>query len=116
MVNEGWEADSIQTEWSNRYGTLVVAPVTEVQAVGGIRGADMRDELKFDLETAEKIALITDNRRCQISGDFKRGGRYYLLVHVSCSRVAVVRIVSLDFADGVSAREEIVRSVAPASL
>jgi len=111
-----WKADSVQTRWSNRYGTLVVEPVTEVGPVAGIRGANIDDEVKFDLDTAGKIVLVTDNRRCQVSGEFRGGGRLYLIVHTSCSTAAVVRVVSLDFAEGVVPGDEIARLAAPVAL
>jgi hypothetical protein len=111
-----WEADSIQTKWSNRYGTLEVEPVGEVQAVSGIRGTDVDDDLKFDVDTAEKIVLITENRRCQIAVSSVRGNGSYLLVHTSCSMAAVVKIVSLEFTDGVVPQEAIAGAAGPVSL
>ena len=113
-----WKADSVQTHWSNEYGSLEVEPVTEAGPIKGVRGVDIDDAVKFDLDTAEKIVLITDNRRCQVSGEFREGGRLYMMVHTSHSVAALVKIVSLEFTDKVVAQEEIARvaesfSVAP---
>jgi hypothetical protein len=96
----------------NRYGTLVVEPVTQVLSVQDIHGSDIPDEHKFDGPTAEQIALLTENDHTQIAFQtWTADARGYLIVHTSCAEAFVVRIETLDYV-GPDAREEIQRCAA----
>lgn len=99
----------LTTQFQNRYGRLEVEPVTPLLQVRNIRGVDYPDDIKFDLETAERIVLITENRRSQIAfQEWTQNGRAYMIVHTSPSEGYIVRIVSLDYT-GPNAQEEIER-------
>lgn len=82
--------------YSNKYGTLVVEPITEVMPVKEVRLANFPDDAKFDLDTAERVVLITENRRSQIvvASVHQPVG---LVVHESPSTCWIARIVSLDY-------------------
>lgn len=56
--------------YSNKYGTLVVEPITEVMSVRDVRLKNIPMNARFDLDTAEKVVLITENRRIPNSGSF----------------------------------------------
>lgn len=103
-----WEVSEVQTKWSNEFGSLVVEPVTGVMQVSSIFGKDLEDGVKFDVGTAEKIALITENRRCQIG--VQRDWKCYLIVHTSPNTAAVVKVVSLEYTGKLSPSEEIARA------
>ena len=94
-----------QTTYENKYGKLVVEHLTDYKPVSFIHGVDLPDDCMFDLDTAEKIVLITENRRTQI-GVMPPPRKCYLVVHESCSFACAVRIVSLDYT-GPSAAQEI---------
>lgn len=93
-------------KYENKYGKLVVKPLTDFRPVSSIQGDDLPAACMFDLATAEKIVLITENRRSQIA--VRPSGRCYLIVHESCSSACVVRVVSLEYT-GSDAEQEIER-------
>jgi hypothetical protein len=92
--------------FTNKYGTLVVVPVTKVLAVRDIHGEDIPDEYKFDLPQAEQIALLTENDHAQIAlQTWTADSLGYLIVHTSCSSAFVVRIKTLEYT-GPDARDD----------
>ena len=104
---------TLQKEYvfSNRYGKLVVEAVTGIVSVRNVRARDLSNELKFDFKTAEQIALITENNHTQFA--FERttaGGDYaiFLMLHIACSEVVVVKIKSLVY-NGPNPQEEVER-------
>ena len=95
--------------FSNKYGTLVVEPVTKVLPVRDIHGRDIPDEHKFSLPTSEQIALLTENDHTQIAFQtWTADSLGYLVVHTSCSEAFVARIKAMNYV-GPTAREEIQR-------
>ena len=97
-------------KYENEYGKLIVEPLTDNRPVSSIKGADVPADCMFDLDTAEKIVLITENQRSQIG--VRPSRRCYLVVHESPSSACAVRIVSLDYA-GPDAGQEIERLAVP---
>lgn len=93
----------MQLNFKNGYGTLTLALVSAVMPVDAIRGADVDDAHKFDLETAEKVALITENRRVQIGGT--NAHDCYVVAHESVSTAAIARIETMNYVGGVPAHE-----------
>lgn len=94
--------------FSNKYGSLKVVFVGERQEVSKIKSAEFPEDVFFDMETAEKIALITNNRRMQISfRKIDKGNHGYLLYHFLASEVSLCRIESLTFSSDVIPSEEI---------
>ena len=97
--------------FQNKYGTLVVEPITGDMNVRDIHGKDVPDEFKFTLEVAEQIALITDNWHVQMAltmGSSEAKCQGYLCLHTSCSTAFVVKITTLEYI-GPNAKEEIER-------
>lgn len=88
----------MRLDFQNRYGRLTLSLVSEVRPVNEIHGVDLDDAIKFDIDTAERIALITDNRGIQIA-PHKVGDKWrcYVVVHDSPSTVAVAKIETLDY-------------------
>lgn len=93
----------MQLNFKNGYGTLTLALVSAVMPVDAIRGADVDVAYKFDLETAEKVALITENRRVQIGGT--NAHDCYVVAHESVSTAAIARIETMNYVGGVPAHE-----------
>jgi hypothetical protein len=87
-------------KYQNSYGTLVVEPVSPLMLVRNIRGVDFPDDIKFDVDTAAKIALITENNRTQLAFQpwtAAKDALGYLIVHETPDTARVVRIVSMDY-------------------
>lgn len=102
--------------YSNRYGTLEVRQVTEWFPVGNFSSrrflAEHPEHPTFNINTAEQIVLITENKRSQITGMWDAENQKVtpdsciLLVHQSSSIACVVEITKLDYIGG-NAQEEI---------
>ena len=56
----------MKIQYENKYGTLELEPL-EYRHVSTVLHATTPDDLKFDFETAERIALITENRHIQLA-------------------------------------------------
>jgi len=83
-------------KYENRYGVLEVEPIEEHHKVSEILGKNIEERFFFDLETSEKIALITDNKDIQLG--FLSSPPYdkvYLVHHLTGSLGAVCRITKL---------------------
>lgn len=96
----------MNTHFSNKFGAVAFRPLSEPRTIAGIRGADLDPACTFDIETAEKIALITENRRVQIA-PFKtaNGWRCYVFLHETANTGAVAEIESLAYVGGEPAHE-----------
>lgn len=80
--------------FSNKFGAVELTPVTEFMPVSSIRKTHPQAQANtFDLTTAEKIALITENRKIQICPHFPVDGLAYLVLHDSPSTAAICRVV-----------------------
>lgn len=93
-------------DFQNRYGRLSLSLVSDVRAVKDIHGKDIDDCHKFAIDTAEKIALITDNRGIQIcptKGD--AGWLCYVVAHETPSTAAIARIEAIEYLGGNPAQE-----------
>jgi len=101
------EGNGFTYTFQNKFGTLVVEPYGEFENIADIHGKNLPDDVKFDLETAEKIVLITDNYKIQIGIVFPIA---YMMVHVSPSVVQVVKIRSIEYVGGVP-KEEIEQAI-----
>lgn len=96
--------------YNNYYGKLILEETGELLKVSEIRGINLPDELKFSLDIAEKIALITENRGIQISGEFhKNPPKMYVIMHVSPSTGYIGKIVSLEFNSDINPTEELAK-------
>ncbi len=93
----------MELHFKNKYGTLTLKLVSAVMPVDSIHGADIDNAYKFDLKTAEKVALITENRRIQIGGT--NAHDCYVVAHESVSTAAIARIETMDYMSGVPAQE-----------
>jgi hypothetical protein len=87
--------------YQNKYGRIEFDLVSEVRHVSTIHGVDIDDQYKFDIRTAEQVALITDNRRIQICPQrTPKGYVLYVVLHATPSTVAVGRIKDLVYVGG----------------
>lgn len=89
-----FKSPPLPVRFSNKFGIVEITPVTEFMAVSSIRKTHPQAQANtFDLTTAEKIALITENRRIQICPHFfPIDGLAYLLLHDSPSTAAICRV------------------------
>jgi hypothetical protein len=96
----------MRCDFANEFGTLQFRPLSEPQPIAGIRGATLDAACTFDLETAEKVALITENRRVQVA-PFKTpaGWRFYAFLHETVNTGAVAQIESLEYIGGTPSNE-----------
>ena len=94
---------AMNLRFKNRYGELALVLVSDIRHVNDIHGKDIDDQYKFGLKTAEKVALVTDNRGIQIGG----AGAHdcYVVVHETPSTAAVARIETLLYVGGNPAQE-----------
>jgi len=94
--------------FKNSFGALKISFVTDFMPVGEISQnmPEVSSNL-FDVETAEKIALITDNKNVQIGMCYPLNGQAYLIYHSSASVAAVCKIESISFPCAVSPAEQI---------
>ncbi|MDY0362659.1 MAG: hypothetical protein RBR08_14505 [Desulforegulaceae bacterium] len=96
----------------NKYGSLRFL-VGAKQQISELCSADFPEGVFFDLETAEKIALITENRKIQICFRNLKEEKAYLLYYFSASEVGLCFIQELDFSSPVMPSEEIERLQVP---
>lgn len=94
----------MRLDFQNRYGQLRLVLVDGVRNVRDIHGKDVDPAHKFGLETAEKIALVTDNRGIQLGGFGAHD--CYVVVHETPNTAAVARIESLTYV-GQNPKQEI---------
>lgn len=98
-------------DYANKYGTAQLITITEYRNIAGIRGKDISDENKYSIDTLEKLVLISDNRKMQVSLGWPMQNVGYIMHHRSASEVAICRIVNIDFFNtGINAQEELARS------
>lgn len=101
----------MQRTYKNKYGTLTIEDTGELMHVSQVKWANVPNELKFDIETGEKIALITENENLQQSYGFPIQGNGYLMRHESPSTVYLCKIVLIDFTSTVNPSVELDRLV-----
>lgn len=100
--------------YKNEYGELTIEPVTDyvpISTVSFQKTPEVRENL-FDINTAEKVALITENRGIQVCFPLLAGrgpNNAYVVIHKDASTVAVGKVTLNDFQCELSAGEEINR-------
>jgi hypothetical protein len=77
----------MEKHFKNEYGTATLTTLTPFMRVGDIKGSDYPDDIKFNIDTAEKLALITENRGIQIVAQSTK--QFYVMLHESTSVAAV---------------------------
>lgn len=98
----------MKTVFSNKYGTLVLEPISEVKKISELgRVKDVPEEHLFTMDEAEKIVLITGNDGVQIAMEYPMTGRASVIIHETGSTGAWAKIVKLEFADSVNATQEL---------
>jgi hypothetical protein len=100
--------------YTNRFGEVELIPVTEFMPISEISRdkLDIVDEVSVSIDMAEKVVLITDNRRMSMSFHypFQPEDRATYALKYSCSnRAAVCRVNLKSFKseDGRTAQEQI---------
>lgn len=101
----------IQTEYENRHGKVRFRVMSEVTYIRNVSSGQYPGLQRYDLETAERIAVITENHHVQIV-PVREGEQWlcYLVLHDSPSFVAVAEIESMEYVDTTAAREVIEES------
>ena len=87
-------------KYQNKYGTVILTPVTDFVPVSTVFGKDIDDKYKFSIDDGANIALITENRKIQMSvenytdenGKFRLKDSMYLLLHNTPSTCAVCQV------------------------
>lgn len=97
--------------FSNKYGTLQLKPVSDYMPVRDISHKIVPIGCAFTIATAEQIALITENRMIQVSMIPNNIRVCYVIHHSSTSIAAICEIVSINFTWPIDAQTEIERSV-----
>lgn len=94
--------------YHNKYGSLEIEVIEAYRNISTIRSKELSSALFFDISTAEKVALITENKGVQLSptADYKT---MYLVHHESPSMAAVCRVVKVDFNADYDARKELAK-------
>lgn len=94
--------------FENKFGSLQVSLVTEFMPVGKISQEiqEVSDNM-FDLNTAEKIALITGNKKVQICMCYPLNGLGYMVYHRNSQEAAVCKVDSIQFSCAMSPAEQI---------
>ena len=87
-------------DYANKFGTATLTPVGPVVHVRTVVGTTVIDDgYGFDMDTAEKLALITENARLQPSYNMARR-LCYVMLHHSPSQVQVCRLDRLTYVGG----------------
>lgn len=82
--------------YSNKYGTATLTPVGPIVHVSAVVGTDVIDSGHgFDIDTAAKLALVTENFKLQPSYNMARK-KCYVMYHHTPSTVQVCRLDALD--------------------
>lgn len=120
--NSSKSESNCATKYANEFGEVVLEPITRYMPISEISKENVPEveEALFSMETAEKIALITENKMIQIALPYpirsdERAA--YLVKHSSTRRAAVCRvhIKSFQTPGNVSAQEQI-ESMAPKTI
>ena len=96
-------------KYKNKYGSLELELMEDYKDIKGVRGKDYPDDVKFTMETAEQIALITDNRGIQISFEYPKLDKAYVMIHKSPSTIAVAKIKNIYFDKNINPQDEIAK-------
>ena len=91
--------------YKNKYGHLEFE-VGSYQEIRTISSKTIPDDLFFEIGVAEQIALITGNRKVQlsVSSNLKK---MYLVHHKTSSVVAICKITKLKFNSSFNATKEL---------
>jgi hypothetical protein len=95
--------------YQNKYGKATLTPVSEVLRVQDVSYAKMPqliEQVKFSIDQAEKLALITGNKKIQIAFCMDKK-LCYVLHHLTPSTVQICS-VEMDYID--------VQSMTPAEV
>lgn len=83
--------------YKNRHGEAELKLHGDIVHVSTVRGAC---PLLFDMDTAEKLLLITENRKIQVACVYPDLTKLYAVYHHTSSAVQVAEIVSLKYTGG----------------
>jgi hypothetical protein len=92
--------------FSNKYGSFELEIIGEFTNVSNIKSNEISLDCFFDIDVAEKIALISENKSIQISTS-KNMKHFYCVFHHSSSIVAVGKVKSLIFNNQYNASREL---------
>ena len=93
-------------QYKNHYGEAVIEIVSDYMSIKKVTRKYVPKGCWFNMDQAEQIALITDNRHLQIgfSEDLRHA---YVIHHKNANTVAYCKVTSINFytKSGESARE-----------
>lgn len=90
--------------YQNKYGFLEFEVIEAYREVATIHSKDLQQDVFFEIDDAEKIALITENKGIQLS--VNQGHTKMFLIHHKTSNIAAVcRVIKIDFNSKFNARE-----------
>lgn len=79
--------------FTNRFGSVSLTPVSDFMPVGRItKNHPVAQAHAFDMDAAEKIALITGNRGIQICVHYPLDGLAYVVLHDSPSSASICKV------------------------
>jgi len=99
--------------YQNRFGRVVLSPVTGFMPIDQIdrNRVPVIDDVLVSTDIAEKVTLITENRKAYMSFNFPflNGNNEFALQYSCRNRACVCRITELHFVseDGRTAQEQI---------
>ena len=98
----------METVYSNQYGSIALELITEYVPVSSFRSSQsIVKENSFDVETAEKITLLTEHIRTQVCFHYPFTGLAYLLLHNSPDKAALCKVSNIKFECTRTAQEQI---------
>lgn len=111
MTARHWEEPETlePREYRNTFGAATLTPVTEFMPVREMRAEVVPVGAFIAIDDAERLALITDNRRVGVSCTWPLSDNFYALKYSCPSRAAVCRVEITEFRTpgGVSPAEQI---------
>lgn len=82
--------DTNPVKFKNEFGALTLTPVTGFMPVSQISSKHpLAAESSFDMETAEKVALITGNRGIQLVLHYPLNNKAFVVLHDSPATAAI---------------------------
>lgn len=95
-------------EFKNEYGIAIISSVSDEMSIKDVLGKNIDDSLKFDIDTAEKLTLITGGgyAHCCYQMDIKK---FYLILYTSKSTCYICKIDRLEYAHNANPAKELDR-------
>lgn len=98
----------MQKEFKNEYGMAIISSVSNEMSVRDVLGKNISDDIKFDIDTAEQLTLITGGgyAHCSYEMDIKL---FYLIYYTSGSTCYICKIDRLEYTHDANPTKELDR-------